>query len=332
MHLVEDQKNKTYPSWALATFQDSIAPVLESLCADSLMMSEWIDSCCPGNSEVNRFRLFPGCLYLLWVQALSEVLTEEHIRIAAALECLHNASLHHDDALDQHDSRRGINTIRAVAGTSGSILAGDGLVGAALGLLASIKRLDSPKHMAVIGNAWSRMNYGQLMDEPYFWKTVNIDNYAEHWKRMTRNKLALGNAGAPLAAVSTCQYELAKTLNNIHEDFSLVSQILNDVGDLEGWAGFHVIGPCKRERSHEAQQKPSIATIWIDELASRDYTNKKDRIALLERAHGAILDLSKSALRMFEKIKVCDDTEEIFLDFFSRPLKEFDRMVSWSQK
>lgn len=47
------------------------------------------------------------------------------IRYAAAAEILHNATLLHDDVADESDCRRGVPTIRAMMGSSVSVLLGD---------------------------------------------------------------------------------------------------------------------------------------------------------------------------------------------------------------
>lgn len=321
-------KPLTYPSWALTTFSEHIAPVFVKIAKGyRFVENSWLDSCTPGTTEVTRFRLFPGSLYLLWLQALGGTISEDHTKVATALECIHNASLHHDDALDSHNSRRGVNTIRSYVGESGSILAGDGLLGVALSILATIKHLDNQNIIRMFGEKWLQMNYGQFLDEPFVWNKVSIEKYEKHWEIMTINKLAIGNAAAPLAAISENRKDISESLLKIHEDFSIVSQILNDIGDFEGWAGFHVIGHCKRELGHETRKKPNIASIWSRDIALSNQKHSNNRYLLIERANKKIVDCGNMALQRLEMLDLSNPYDEVLRDFFNRPLAEFERIT-----
>ena len=52
-------------------------------------------------------------------------LPEDSIRVAAAAELLHNATLLHDDVADESDYRRGSPTLNSLMGPSVSVLVGD---------------------------------------------------------------------------------------------------------------------------------------------------------------------------------------------------------------
>jgi geranylgeranyl pyrophosphate synthase len=267
----------------------------------------------------------------LWLDALGVAHSEDHALVAAAIECLHNASLHHDDILDEHDSRRGVDTIRALSGAPGAVLAGDGLIGAAMRSLTLLERLDTRIMLAFLGQAWSRMNRGQLMDQPEVWRNIPGDNLETHWHRMTRDKLAIGNVAAPLAAVCAGKHDLIDRLCTTHEEFSVVSQILNDIGDLYGWSGFHALAPCKRKRGHEAELKPTIATIWRARATSQGPDEQAKGLVVL--AHQRVSRLTKRALERLRAIECKTDAKEVLLDFFTRPLTEFDRVIAegWAE-
>jgi hypothetical protein len=317
----------TYPSWALATYVDNIEPTLGRFSEDLQFEKTWLDSCGPGVDGATRYRLFPGSLFLLWVQAMGGYVSDESVRIAAAIECLHNASLHHDDVLDGHDSRRGIDTVLALTGINGSILAGDALFAITLKLLGSFSNIDAPMIITKLGTAWLKMNYGQWMDEVSVWQTVPIGNHEKHWKIMTQNKLSIGNIAAPLAACWLHRVDLVESLTIMHEEFSLVSQILNDIGDQYCWAGFHVIGPCKRPPKHEAMQKTTIATIWAvgTELQRETCINSSGLI--LKRAHKEVLELTNCAILRLKKLDIDESAKIILFDFFNRPLAEFEKVI-----
>lgn len=52
-------------------------------------------------------------------------ITEKHIRIAAVLEMVHNATLFHDDVIDDGQRRRGRPTINSLWGNESAVLLGD---------------------------------------------------------------------------------------------------------------------------------------------------------------------------------------------------------------
>ena len=67
--------------------------------------------------------LRPGLL-LLSAGVFGKI-TQEHIREAAIVEMIHNATLLHDDVIDEGMSRRGLPTLNALKGNESAVLLGD---------------------------------------------------------------------------------------------------------------------------------------------------------------------------------------------------------------
>ncbi len=74
----------------------------------------------------------PG-LVLLSGLACGKV-TEEHIRAAAIVEMIHNATLLHDDVVDEGMSRRGGPTLNSLKGNESAVLLGDFLLSRVFGM------------------------------------------------------------------------------------------------------------------------------------------------------------------------------------------------------
>ncbi len=55
--------------------------------------------------------------------------TEKHIQSAAIFEIIHNATLLHDDVVDEGKSRRGVPTVNSIHGNESAVLLGDFLLG-----------------------------------------------------------------------------------------------------------------------------------------------------------------------------------------------------------
>lgn len=192
-----------YAEWAHETFTSRIAPLLTGLEREILPgvhNREWLQVCGPGEGRAH-FRLFPGALAILWIEALGGASASQGAEpVAAALELLHNASLVHDDVIDGHRKRRDQTTLYEMRGQSFAVLAGGGLMGAGLSLLAQVNERRLSGVLFRLGEAFENMIAGQIADEPVSWSRIAFEDLHRHWQAVCRRKLALGNVSASLGA------------------------------------------------------------------------------------------------------------------------------------
>ena len=66
-------------------------------------------------------------------------ITSEHIRVAAVIEMIHNATLLHDDVIDEGQTRRGLPTVNNLWGNQSAVLLGDFLLGRVLKMCANLE-------------------------------------------------------------------------------------------------------------------------------------------------------------------------------------------------
>jgi octaprenyl-diphosphate synthase len=66
-------------------------------------------------------------------------ITGEHIRVAAVIEMIHNATLLHDDVIDEGRTRRGLPTINSIWGNESAVLLGDFLLGRVFKMCAELE-------------------------------------------------------------------------------------------------------------------------------------------------------------------------------------------------
>ena len=66
---------------------------------------------------------------------------EGHIKLAAAVEFMHTATLLHDDVVDESDMRRGKPAARMLWGNEASVLVGDFLLGQAFSMMVEVGSL-----------------------------------------------------------------------------------------------------------------------------------------------------------------------------------------------
>jgi len=98
----------------------------------------------------------PG-LVLLSADAVGKI-TNKHIRIAAIVEMIHNATLLHDDVIDQGHERRGLPTINRLWGNESAVILGDFLLSQVFKICADLE----PKIISIIAATAARTCEGEL--------------------------------------------------------------------------------------------------------------------------------------------------------------------------
>src|SRR6202166_3533929 len=83
-----------------------------------------------------------------------------HIKLAAAVEFMHTATLLHDDVVDQSDMRRGKLAARMLWGNEASVLVGDFLLGQAFKMMVEVGSLRS---LEILSSAAAIIAEGEVM-------------------------------------------------------------------------------------------------------------------------------------------------------------------------
>ncbi len=85
---------------------------------------------------------------------------EGHIKLAAAVEFMHTATLLHDDVVDQSELRRGRLAARMLWGNEASVLVGDFLLGQAFKMMVEVGSL---KALEILSSAAAVIAEGEVM-------------------------------------------------------------------------------------------------------------------------------------------------------------------------
>ena len=83
-----------------------------------------------------------------------------HVKLAAAVEFMHTATLLHDDVVDESDMRRGKAAARMLWGNEASVLVGDFLLGQAFKMMVEVGSLPC---LEVLSNAATVIAEGEVM-------------------------------------------------------------------------------------------------------------------------------------------------------------------------
>ena len=164
------------------------------------------------------------------------------LQVAAAIEMVHAYSMIHDDlpAMDNSDLRRGRPTCHKQFDDATAILAGDGLLTTAFGVLADSDTHGDPAVRceliaALAGAAGAAgMVGGQMIDLIAEHQTLDIGAITRLQRMKTGALIAFScEAGAILAKAT---HELRTALRGYAHDLGLAYQIADDLLDVEGSA------------------------------------------------------------------------------------------------
>jgi|TARA_B100000131_G_scaffold61304_1_gene57176 octaprenyl-diphosphate synthase len=156
------------------------------------------------------------------------------INAAAAVEILHNASLLHDDIVDNSSMRRGQKTSNLIWGDHASVLAGDFLLSKSLWLINQTK---SQLVMDSVTNAASELANGQIMDLTLSksFDDFSIKNYFKMISLKTGSLLSsCSEVGAILAQANKKEITSMKDFGkNLGISFQIVDDLLDFIGVSE---------------------------------------------------------------------------------------------------
>ena len=155
---------------------------------------------------------------------------DHHIPLAASIECLHTATLFHDDVVDSSDARRGQPSANATFGNSASILVGDFVYSRAFQMMVSVGRLDVLKLLADTTNQISEGEVWQLKNQ----HRADVSE-AEYNQVITRKTAVLFEAAAACAGLATDQPdEVIGALKTYGLELGFAFQLIDDYLDYAG--------------------------------------------------------------------------------------------------
>ena len=152
-----------------------------------------------------------------------------HLDLACIIEFIHNASLLHDDVIDQASERHHKNTARKIWGNKASILTGDYLHACAFQMIAS---LESPLVMNVLSNAVRNVVEGELdqlkfIRNPKVSKTQYLNIISAKTARLFSVSTKLGSM------ISNNHTPYTEALEAYGHHLGMVFQIIDDSLDYQ---------------------------------------------------------------------------------------------------
>lgn len=153
--------------------------------------------------------------------------SKNHIYLSTAIECIHTATLLHDDVIDESKTRRGLQTANHLWGDKASILVGDYLFSQAFKLMV---RTDSLKALGILAHT------SAIIAESEVWQLQEIANlnmplasYLSLINAKTAKLFAAATEVGALTAGATASEISA--IANYGEALGMCFQIVDDILD-----------------------------------------------------------------------------------------------------
>lgn len=155
------------------------------------------------------------------------------IRFAAAVEFMHNATLLHDDVVDESTMRRGVPAARTIWGNQASVLVGDFLLGQAFLMMVESKDLEA---LGVLAKAASVIAEGEVFQLA---KAGDLETTAADYEKIIHAKTAtLFEAATEVGAMAGGADPAArKALATYGRELGMAFQLVDDVLDYGGARG-----------------------------------------------------------------------------------------------
>ncbi len=155
-----------------------------------------------------------------------------HIKLAAAVEFMHTATLLHDDVVDESDMRRGKKSARMLWGNQASVLVGDFLLGQAFRMMVDVGSLGALK---ILSEASAIIAEGEVMQLA---ASKNMATTEEDYLAVIQAKTAaLFSAAAEIGAVITARSESEQAALRLYgTNIGLAFQLIDDALDYSGEA------------------------------------------------------------------------------------------------
>tara|TARA_Y100000741_G_scaffold118921_1_gene89335 strand:+ start:412 stop:1410 length:999 start_codon:yes stop_codon:yes gene_type:complete len=193
------------------------------------------------NSDVNRIPKLSKHIIDLGGKRLRPMLTiscakmlkirnKNHIKLAAAVELLHTATLLHDDVVDESVYRRGEKTSHTLWDNKSSILVGDFLLGRAFQLMVETNSIEC---LSILSKAAAIIAEGEVLQ---LVETNNINIKETNYIKIIESKTAalFSSACEVGGVVSGANKSQKKKLFNFGKNLGTAFQLTDDALDYEG--------------------------------------------------------------------------------------------------
>lgn len=218
----------------------------------------------------------------------------DHLRLAAAVEFIHMATLLHDDVVDGSKMRRFLPTANTVWGSKASILVGDFLFSQSFKLIVSTKSLEA---LEVLSSSSAIIAQGEVtqlakLEEN---RIINENEYIKIIKAKTAELFASSaEVGAIIAGVNK---ELSLLIRKFADNLGVIFQITDDLLD-------YYSDPVKAGKNTGDDLLEGKVTLPLIIAFDRSTSQEKLDLEAIIKKSSRDMDDFNFALLLIEKYKV----------------------------
>lgn len=186
----------------------------------------------PLSSALKNFLTAPSkrirpLLSILYLKANEENLSDKQLEILTVIELIHNASLIHDDIIDNSEIRRGIKTLCKEFDNKLAVISGDYILAIAMEKLAKIENIHI---LHKLSQTIRQMCLGEINQNFDRFKIGTIENYIEK----TKNKTAyLFESSIVCSAMLSKKQHNFENITNLGLDIGIAFQIRDDIINMK---------------------------------------------------------------------------------------------------
>lgn len=174
--------------------------------------------------SANTGKMIRSKIGLYFLKALGVEVNETFLKFLAVIELVHNASLFHDDVIDNEDERRNSPALNKVYGEKTTVLYGNIALANAMTILLDIGNLELITEM---NNCVKKMCYGELMQQEQLNKILTINEYIKKTRLKTASLFRYLMSGLSILL----NHEYKTEFENFADNFGIGFQISNDLSD-----------------------------------------------------------------------------------------------------
>ncbi len=238
------------------------------------------------------------------------------INLAACVELIHNATLLHDDVIDDSDLRRGIKTSNAIWGNQSSILFGDYLLSRCFEMMIED---GSQEVLKLLSSTSSKIAQGEVLQLEY---KGEIDILEETYFDIINSKTAaLFAAASRIGACITDRNKKEKdALESYGRNIGLAFQIADDA--LDYYSTKTIFGKEIGKDFYEG--KVTLPIIFIYQKANRDERNFLEKIfRKINRSKEEFQEV-QNLIKKYDSITACFNRAEYFVNISYNALSIFN--------
>lgn len=141
----------------------------------------------PLNSRIREFLTSPSkrvrpFITILYLKSFELPICDNHLELLSAVELVHNASLIHDDIIDESDLRRGKKTVYSEFDSKLAVVSGDYILSVAMEKIALVRRFEILEKFSL---TLKKMCIGEITQNFDKFKITTIEEYIEKSKNKT---------------------------------------------------------------------------------------------------------------------------------------------------